>query len=304
MMGGFNEPTTGNIPVQANTSNVPGVFYSVNFPGDTSARFGDVSATLKIEGRPLNYLNSQSVVYVNNIAIPTTFNAGQNLLTATLTRPQHDSILNTLRIDGFPVQVRTPGKPDSNILNFPVGYKRPLIDKVKAGGLEFESYVINSRGENSNLEIVVSSQGYSFSRDLSVVHWNGQPIPTTYPSPFDGSYLYATIPAALLNTGVPAPQGGGRNVKITVETPLPGGGTSNEWGIWLLYPAPEFDDNNERALQPQAGYSVGDEGLAITVQGANFLKGDTPEASSTASSNPAGRDPFMISKRLLSAARS
>lgn len=292
MMGGFNEPLTGNMPVQANTSNVPGVFYSVNFPGNTSARFGDVSATLKIEGRPLNYLNSQSVVYVNNMAIPTTFNAGQNLLTATLTRPQHDSILNTLRIDGFPVQVRTPGKPDSNILNFPVGYKRPLIDEIKAGGLRFETYTINSRGDNQDLQIEVSSQGLSFSRDLSVVHWNGQPLPTTYPNPFDGGYLYATIPAALLNTGVPPPQGGGQNVKITVETPLPGGGTSNEWGVWLLYPSPAFHGNVEQSLQPQAGFSVGDDGLAITVEGSNFLKGDTPETSSTVLFQPGATGPF------------
>jgi len=292
MMGGFNEPLTGNMPVQANTSNVPGIFYSVNFPGATSARFGDVSATLKIEGRPLNYLTSQSVVYVNNIAIPTSFNAGQNLLTATLTRPQHDSILNTLRIDGFPVQVRTPGKPDSNLLNFPVGYKRPLISEVKASGLQFDSYTINSRGEDQDLQIEVSSQGLSFSRDLSVVHWNGQPIPTTYPNPFDGSFMLATVPAALLNTGVPVPQGGGQNVKITVETPLPGGGTSNEWGVWLLYPSPAFDDNVERSLQPQAGFSVGDDGFAITIQGGNFLKGDTPETSSIVLFQPGATGPF------------
>lgn len=292
MMGGFNEPFTGNMPVQANTSTTPAIFYSVNFPGNTFARFGDVSATIKVEGRPLNYLTSQSVVYVNNIAIPTGFNAAQNLLTATLTRPQHDSILNTLRLDGFPVQVRTPGKPDSNILNFPVGYKRPLIDQVKAGGLEFESYTIHSRGEDQDLQIEVSAQNRTFSRDLSVVHWNGQPIPTTYPEPFDGGYLYATVPAALLNRGVPPPQGGGRNVKITVETPLPGGGTSNEWGIWLLYPSPAFNDNNERALQPQAGYSVGDDGIAITVQGSNFLKGDTPETSSTVLFQPGATGPW------------
>lgn len=288
MMGGFDQPVSGSVPVQANTSTDPAIFYSVNFPGATEARIGDTSAVLKIEGRPLGYLNSQSVVYVNTIAIPTTFSS-QNLLTATLTRPQHDSILNTLRLEGYPVQVRTPGKPDSNVLNFPVGYKRPLIESVVAGTY-FQNYLINSRGD-TDLEIRVNSQNNTFTRDVSLVYWNEIPLLTTYPEPFDGGAVEAVVPARLLNTGVPQPEGGGPNIKITVRSPLPGGGVSNEWGVYQEYPAPRFDEDNEDALQPQAGYSVGEDGLAITVQGADFLKGETPATSSVVQFQRDGIDP-------------
>lgn len=287
-MGGFEQPVTSSVPVQANTSTDPAIFYSVNFPGATEARIGDTSAVLKIEGRPLGFLNAQSVVYVNNIAIPTTF-SNQNLLTATLTRPQHDSILNTLRLDGYPVQVRTPGKPDSNLLNFPVGYKRPLISRVVAG-TNFENYLINSRG-NTDLEIWVESQNNTFTRDVSIVYWNEIPLRTIYDEPFDGGIVRAIVPAKLLNTGVPQPPGGGPNIKITVRSPLPGGGTSNEWGVYQEYPYPTFNEDNDRALQPQAGYSVGEDGLAITVQGADFLKGESPGTSTIVQFQRDGIDP-------------
>lgn len=293
MMGGFEQPATSNIPVRANTSTDPAIFYSINFPGVTEARIGDTSAALKIEGRPLGYLTAQSVVYVNNTAIPTTFEASRNLLTATLTRPTHDAILNNLGT--YPVQVRTPGKPDSNLLNLTVGYRLPIINRVQAGTMDFTNYDINSRGDTPLL-IEVAARNNSFTPGISVVYWNETPIPVNESDSeqgYDpsGGWIRVKVPARLLNTGAPQPSGGGANIRITVRTPLPGGGVSNEWGVYQNYPPPSFDEDNDDALQPQAGYSVGDDGLAITVQGADFVKGETPQTSSLVKFRRDGIDP-------------
>lgn len=285
-LGGFNQPLTNTVPVEANTSTTPAVFYSVNFPGNTFARFGDTSATLRIEGRPLGYLNSSAQIFVNNIAIPTTYNAAQNLVTATLSRPTHDSILNTLRTDGFPVFVRVPGKPDSNTLNFPVGYKRPLIDQVRQGGILFNTYEINS--VNVDLTIEVSSQNRTFSKDLTVIYWNDKPLTTYYPFPgagnndFDGGYVTAIVPQDLLQTG--------GHISLTARTPLPGGGESPSWNIIVAYPPPGFAQNDP--VQPTKGHSIGDAGLTLTIQGSKFIKGDSSNTSSVVLFQPNETGPY------------
>ncbi|MCX7993170.1 MAG: hypothetical protein N2651_05830, partial [Fimbriimonadales bacterium] len=291
-MGGFDQPVTSIIPVRANTSTDPTIFYSVNYPGVTEARIGDPSAALKIEGRPLGYLTAQSVIYVNNTAIPTTFDSSRNLLTATLTRPQHDAILNNLGT--YPVQVRRQGAIDSNILNLTVGYRLPIINRVRAG-TEFTNYDINSRGD-APLLIEVEARGNSFTPGISVVYWNETPVPVNSSDSeqgYDpsGGWIRVRVPARLLNTGVPQPPSGGANIRITVRTPLPGGGVSNEWGVYQNYPPPQFNEDRERALQPQAGYSVGGDGLAITVQGSNFVQGETPQTSSVVKLHRDGIDP-------------
>lgn len=282
---GFNQPETNPIPVHASNDTTPGIFYSVNFPGDTFARFGDTQAVLKIEGRPIGYLASGAQIYVNNIAIPTTYNAAQNLLTATLSRPTHDSILNTVSLDGYPVFARVPGKPDSNIVRFPVGYRLPKIHSVLSGSQQFTTYVVGSRGDN-DLPITVTSDGpATFTQGLSVVYWNDQPLETTYPAPWDGNALDAVVPYALLNKGGP--------VDITVVTPLPGGGVSNAKSIYIVYPPPYFDDNSQNRLNPRSGYAVAAEGVAITVKGSGFIKGDSPETASVVIFKPVGSANFV-----------
>lgn len=283
MLAGFNTPQTTAMPVRANTSPDPAVFYSVNFPGDTFARFGDNSATLRLEGRPLGYLASNSVIYVNNTAIATTFDSTNNYVQCTLTRPTHNAILNTLNLSGFDVQVKRPGFPDSNILKFEVGYKLPIIDQLKNGGIEFTTYDIGST--NVDLQLEVSGPGNTYSDGLSVVYWNEQPVPTTYPQPFTGSVLHATVPKEILNIG--------GQIWVTVRTPLPGGGVSNPKQVFVRYPSPQWHESASNRLNPTSGRSVGDDGLTITVQGNGFVNGHTPETRTTVMFKKPGAGSFV-----------
>ncbi|GIV10350.1 MAG: hypothetical protein KatS3mg019_2441 [Fimbriimonadales bacterium] len=262
-LAGFNDQTAGALTLRANTDATPGVFYSVNYNSPTFARIGDPNTTIYLECRPFNYFTSGSRVWFRNTEISTT-QIEANVVRAVIPA----SLLNTL--GEFQLFVRTPGKPDTNMLPFAVGYKQPVITDVQNPnfpGDPFNAFVIGSTG-NQDLLLDFNTSGSNASyypNGITKVYWNDQQVPIEQlGSGNPANYMRVRVPNRYLW------QPG--NITLKVVNPGPGGGAATR-NVVGLYPPPDFDDDNDRALSPRRGRSIGTQGITLRIRGQNFIEG-------------------------------
>jgi len=98
--------------------------------------------------------------------------------------------------------------------------------------------------------LTVHGSGFALG---SIVHWNGTPLSTSF---MNSSTLAATVPAALIaSPGV---------ATVTVQSPAPGGGTSNGQTFTITNPVPAIG-----SLNPPSAV-VNDPSFTLTVQGTGF----------------------------------
>jgi len=140
--------------------------------------------------------------------------------------------------------------------------------------------------------LVVNGTGFVSS---SVVNWNGSPLPTTFVS---YGQLTAVVPASdVTNVGT---------ASVTVTSPTPGGGTSNEAFLSVTNPTPSVSMNTK--LSPVTGSSPasvavgdfnGDDKLDLAVANENsntvsILLGDGAGNFRLASSSATGYLPISL----------
>lgn len=179
----------------------------------------------------------QSKGFSGAAALPTAYQS-PTALVVTLPTEQ-------LRVAGtIPLQVRTPapGGGSSNTVQFEVRAPVPEITSVSPTVFMIEA---------TDRELVVNGKGFAAN---SVVYL-GTPRPTRYVSP---TRLVATLTAEDVEGGALFP--------IWVETPGPGGGTSNlaTIGVWAPYPG----IISLGSTQTQAGQSS----YTLRVNGYGFVK--------------------------------
>lgn len=262
-LAGFTDQTAGALIIRANTDTTPGIFYSVNYNSPTAARIGDPNTTLYLECRPFNYFTSGSRVWFRNTELSTT-QIETNVVRAVIP----SSLLNTL--GEYTLFVRTPGKPDTNTLPFPVGYKRPVITDVQNPnfpGDPFNGFEIGSTGDQDlQLDFTTTSPNASYyPGGVTKVYWNDQLVEIVQMgSGNPANYMRVRVPNRYLW------QPG--DIVLKVVNPGPGGGEATR-NVAAFYPPPHFDDDNDRALSPQRGRSIGTQGITIRLRGQNFIKG-------------------------------
>jgi len=260
---GFTDQTAGALTLRANTDATPGIFYSVNYNSPTAARIGDSNTTIYLECRPFNYFTSGSRVWFRNTEISTT-QIETNVVRAVIP----STLLNTL--GEFQLFVRTPGKPDTNTLPFAVGYKQPVITDVRNPnfpGDPFNSFVIGSTANQDlllDLNTSVANASY-YPNGITKVYWNDQQVSIEqFGSGTPTNSMRVRVPNRYLW------QPG--NIVLKIVNPGPGGGEATR-NVVGLYPPPDFDDNNDRALSPRRGRSIGTQGITLQIRGQNFIKG-------------------------------
>ncbi len=249
---GFNDTTLQPLTIFANTSSTPGIFFSANYNSPTFARVGDSSATITLECRPVDYFTSQSQVIFRGTAVSSTL-----LTTGVLRATIPGSLLNT--ISNETLFVRTPGKPDTNALLFPVGYKFPVIYEVWDPNLSerFSGFTVGESPSDRTLEI--RGSGNTYYQNITEVFWNRQRLEITQFN--DQNSLEVRVPVEYLQRP--------EQVVIEVVNPAPGGGTAT-YNAAVRSPFPTFAQFDP--LYPASGNAVGRAGLTIEVRGGSFVK--------------------------------
>lgn len=251
-LAGFTDQNLRPLSLFANTDATPGIFYSANYNSPTFARVGDPNTTITLECRPVDYFTSGSHVMFRGSPLAGTL-VTQGVLRATIPASLLGAISNETLI------VRTPGKPDTNALLFPVGYKSPQLAEVWDPNFyqRFTGFTIGDDSTDRTLEI--RGNNNSFYQNITVVYWNDQPLQITQFN--NQNNLLVRVPIEYLQR----PQ----QVVIKVVNPPVGGGAAT-WNAAVFSPAPEFAESNP--LYPSSGNAVGRQGLTIEVRGARFVK--------------------------------
>ncbi len=175
-----------------------------------SAVAGDPGFTLTVNGT--GFIDG-SVVRWNGVATDTTY-LGPTQLSASISAAD----IASAGVYTVTVYTPAPGGGESNVLNFTVIAPNPL---PVLGNLSSNSAVAGDPG------FTLTVNGTDFI-DGSVVRWNGAARTTTF---IKSTQLSATINAAdIAMPGV---------FTVTVYTPAPGGGVSNELDFTVIAPNPE-----------------------------------------------------------------
>jgi len=197
---------------------------------------GGASASLTITGTGFV---ASSRVHFNGTMRPTTF-VNATILTATL----DGSDLATAGVGTVTVVTPSPGGGTSDGLVVTVNNPAPTVASASPSSFPVGSAVRT---------VVVSGANFVAS---SKVLWNGTERPTTH--------ISATSLSAILTASDVAVAGSG---SVTVNTPAPGGGTSNSLVVTIeppAVPAPVLT-----AIAP-TGVAAGSGALSVTLTGSNF----------------------------------
>ncbi|CUU01438.1 Disaggregatase related [Armatimonadetes bacterium GBS] len=266
-LGGFSDQAAGALTVRANTDATPGIFYSVNYNSPTFARVYDSSATLYLECRPVTYFTSQSRVVFRGTELSTTL-VQPNVVRAVIPA----SLLTT--IGNYTLFVRTPGKPDTNALAFPVGYRQPLIERVRCNclpGEDYRGYTIGlSHPEGQDLVLDLTTEASTYYRNgVTEVYWNDQAVAIEQlggGSEDPANFMRIRVPNRYLW------QPGTMVLKVVNRGP---GGGEATYNLYASYPPLQWDEDYNDRLRPRRGRSIGTQGITIQVRGTWFIKGVT-----------------------------
>ena len=233
------------------TSNV--LLFSVNNPAPVLTQLQPVSVTVGASGFTLGISGSgfieTSQVYWNGAAITTTL-VSSTALQAEISTSQ----LAAAGVYSITVQNPLPGGGTSNALLFSVNNPAPALTQLQP---------VSITAGASGFTLVISGSGFI---EASQAYWNGAAIDTTL---VNATSLQAEISASRLTAaGV---------YSITVQNPLPGGGTSNT----LLFTVNKA--TSSVALESSADPSRFGETviLTATVSGANGTPSGTVTISGT-----------------------
>lgn len=110
---------------------------------------------------------------------------------------------------------------------------------------------------SSAFTLTVKGSAFASAEAQSVVQWNGSALPNPNPATFSTTQLTVTVPASDLTTA-------GKQ-EITVFTPSPGGGPSNQVEFDVTNPAPAIT-----SISPPSPWPAGACAATITVNGSGF----------------------------------
>ncbi len=200
-----------------------------------SALFGGSAFTLTATGTSFT---TASVIRWNGSSLTTTYVSATQLSASVAA-----SLIATAGTASVTVQTPAPGGGTSAARTFTIENPVPIVTSLsptsKLAGSVFGSFNLN-----------VAGTGFLAQ---SVVRWNGANRPTTFIS---ATQLRATIDASLVQTAASVP--------ITVDNPLPGGGTSNAVTFTVNNPAPSISSVNPASLNAGAGATT------LTAYGSNL----------------------------------
>src|SRR4030095_13745202 len=221
------------------------VNFTVNNPGPqissispSSANAGDAAFTLSVSGAGFV---PNSVVRWNGSTRATTFVNGTSLSAAI---PASD--VGNPGTAAVTVFNPAPGGGGSNAVSFTIIAPNPV---PSIGAIDPTSTIAGSGG----FTLTVTGSGFISS---SVVQWNGSNRATSFAN---GNRLTASIPASDVATAGSA--------GVTVFSPGPGGGTSNEVAFTINNPAPVL-----ASINPTSAIAGGP-AFSLTVSGSNFVSG-------------------------------
>jgi hypothetical protein len=216
---------------------------AINYPvpaitsiSPTSKIIGEGSFTLTVNG---SGFVSGSVVRLNGSNRTTTF-VSSTKLTAAVTAAD----IANVGTASITVYNPTPGGGSSNAASLSINYPVPIISSI--------SPTVKETGD-SGFTLTVNGSNFISG---SVIRWNGSNRTTTFVS---SSKLTASISSAdIASVGT---------VNVTVYTPTPGGGTSNNANLQINYPVPQISSIIPNTI------STGESGFVLTIYGSKFVNG-------------------------------
>ena len=216
------------------------LLFSVINPEPVLTQLQPVSVTVGASGFTLGINGSgfipASQAYWNGAAITTTL-----VNSTSLQAEVSVSRLTAAGVYSITVQNPLPDGGTSNALLFSVNNPAPVLTQLQP---------VSAMAGASGFTLGISGSGFI---ETSQVYWNGAAITTTL---VNSTSLQAEVSASrLAAAGV---------YSITVQNPLPGGGTSNGLLFSVINPAPVLTQ-----LQP-ASVTVGASGFTLGISGSAF----------------------------------
>lgn len=228
-------PSPGGGTSNANTFTVNALAPTISGIAPTSATAGAAAFPLTVTGT--NFTNASTVMW-GSTALTTTY-VSPTELTVQVTA----AMVATEGTASVTVVTPTPGGGTSNANTFTINALAPAISSIAPTSVA---------AGNGAFTLTVNGTGFT---SQSVVMWESTALTTTYVS---ATELTAQVTAPLVATIT--------NVSVTVETPAPGGGTSN---------AESFAINADPLAPTISGISpgvavAGNAAFTLTVSGTNF----------------------------------
>jgi len=238
-------PAPGGGTSNANTFTINAQVPYLGSISPASIAAGSAAFTLTVSG---NYFTGASTVMWGSTALTTTY-----VNTYELTAQVPAALVATEGTASVTVQSPAPGGGTSSVGSFQIGPAVPSIGSI-----------LPTSTAAGSAAFPLTVNGANFT-NASTVMWGSTALTTTYVS---DTQLTAQVPALLVAAAGTA--------SVTVQTPAPGGGTSNASSFEIDAPVPSIG-----GIAP-ATATAGSVAFPLTVNGANFTSASTVMWGSTA----------------------